>query len=415
MLFRICLVAALLFPTGAATALEPNSSESAQWNQWRGPNRDGHVTGPAWPDRISGASLKKVWTRPLGPSYSGPIVADDKVFVTETVDRKYEVTTAFNRLDGKKLWTTRWEGAMTVPFFANANGSWIRATPAYDGERLYVAGIRDVLVCLNANDGKEVWKVNFVERFKSSLPSFGMVSSPLIIGEHVYIQGGGGFVKMKKATGEVVWRTLSDGGGMFGSAFSSPFLAKLNDSEQLLVQTRAALTGVDPESGRVLWSQKIPAFRGMNILTPTVVDGGIFTSAYGGRSFLFTPQKSGDQWTVEQEWENKVQGYMSSPVVIDDHVYIHLRNQRFACINLKTGKEAWITKPFGKYWSLVANGDKILALDESGELLLIRANPKEFELFDRQKVGDDSWAHLAVTGKHVMVRELNALTVYEWE
>ncbi len=81
---------------------------------------------------------------------------------------------------------------------------------------------------------------------------------------------------------------------------------------------------------------------------------------------------------------------MSTPVVIDGHAYIHLKNQRFACIDLSTGTETWTTKPFGKYWSLVANGDKILALDETGILRLIAANPKEYTLLDEREVSKES-------------------------
>ena len=112
-------------------------------------------------------------------------------------------------------------------------------------------------------------------------------------------------------------------------------------------------------------------------------------------------------YRVETAWENKVQGYMSSPVVIDGHLYLHLRNRRFTCIDLKSGQEKWITKPFGEYWSLIARGDRILALDEKGELLLIRANPEEFELLDRRQVtSESSWAHLANDGEQLFVRDL---------
>ena len=99
---------------------------------------------------------------------------------------------------------------------------------------------------------------------------------------------------------------------------------------------------------------------------------------------------------VDGIWNNKMQGYMSSPVVIDQHIYLHLKNRRFACLDLKTGEEQWITKPFGEYWSLIPRAIASWPLTSGGELLLIRANPQEFELFTRQKVSDDSsWAHLA--------------------
>jgi hypothetical protein len=92
-----------------------------------------------------------------------------------------------------------------------------------------------------------------------------------------------------------------------------------------------------------------------------------------------------------------------------------LQNQRFTCLSLETGESKWTTKPYGKYWSMVVHGDRILALDERGELLLIRANPEKFELLDTRQLSEDSaWAHLAVCGDEVFVRELGALVAYRW-
>lgn len=72
------------------------------------------------------------------------------MFTTETREQKREIVTAFERGSGKELWRTEWEGTVRVPFFAKSNGDWIRATPACDGESPFVAGMRDVLVCLDA-------------------------------------------------------------------------------------------------------------------------------------------------------------------------------------------------------------------------------------------------------------------------
>ena len=227
------------------------------------------------------------------------------------------------------------------------------------------------------------------------------------------MQAGGGFAKLNKATGEILWHVLKDGGGMLGSAFSSPVYATLGGQPQLVVQTRSKLAGIDLD-GNVLWSQEVPAFRGMNILTPTILGDSIFTSSYGGRSTLYHVARTDGNWQVTDQWTHKSQGYMSSPVVIDGHIYLHLRNQRFLCLDAASGEECWTTKPFGKYWSMVASGNQILALDERGELLLIEASPEEFKLLDRRKVAENAWAHLAVVGKQVFVRDLRAMKVFEW-
>lgn len=409
--------ASLARPAWSADGDSPApAAGSAIWPQWRGPTRDGRVAAKAaWPDRLADDALETLWRIPLGPSYSGPIVSESLVFTTETKDRKSEVVKALDRATGRTVWEASWEGALSVPFFAKSNGDWIRSTPAYDGETLYVAGMRDLLVALDARTGERRWQLDFVQATGAPVPAFGFVCSPLVDGDFVYVQAGASCAKVEKRTGKLVWQSLKDGGGMWGSAFSSPFLAEVAGRRQLLVQTREQLAGLDPASGDVLWSQKIPAFRGMNILTPTVSGDTIFTSSYGGKSLLFTLKNENGASALTETWTNKVSGYMSSPVVIDGHVYLHLQNQRFTCIELATGKSCWTTQPYGKYWSMTANGDRILALDERGDLLLIRANPTKFELLESRKISEDpTWAHLAVCGDQLFVRELNALAVYRW-
>lgn len=404
------------------TAATPVATRT--WTQWRGPSRSSVVEGQTWPDTLTEKNLQQRFRIPLGPSYSGPIVTEDRVFVTETVDASKEVVRALSRTDGSELWRVEWKGAIIVPFFAMSNGSWIRATPAFDGTNLYVAGMRDLLVALEASSGKELWRLDLVKELKSPVPSFGFVSSPLIVGEHLYVQAGSGFCKIEKGTGKLVWRTLVDDGGMMGSAFSSPVLASIAGQEQMLVQTRTKLCGVELTAGKELWSLEIPAFRGMNILTPTVIGNSIFTSSYGGKSLLIEVARDGEKWTTTERWNTKQQGYMSSPVVIDGQIYLHLRNQRFTCLSVADGAEAFTTKPYGKYWSMIASDKRMLALDEQGDLLLIRATPEKFDLIASRKISDDeTWAHLAIAPStdstkpgayDVFIRELEALTLYTW-
>lgn len=403
-----------------ALALTAPNPEVATWPQWRGPTRDGQVAKgtPAWPDTLSDKSLTKLWSADdLGPSYSGPIVSADKVFTTETVDKKEERVTAFDRKSGKQVWQVKWDGATSVPFFAAKNGSWIRSTPAYDGERLYVAGIRDVLVCLNAADGKEVWRFDCVKEFKAAVPTFGTVCSPLVDGKFVYFQADGGVVKLEKATGKQLWRALEEGGGMTGGAFSSPVKAKVAGTEQLVVQTRSALAGIDPDGGKVLWKRDIPSFRGMNILTPVVEGDTVFTSTYGGNTQGFTVASDGGKYKPVDGWSLKYEGHMCTPVVVNGHAYFLGKDRKMTCVEIATGKQAWRSeKAYSDYCSLVANGDRVLALDSKGKLLLFKANPKEFEVLGEATVGGgDAWAHLAVCGDEVFVRGLSGLTAYRWK
>jgi outer membrane protein assembly factor BamB len=406
----------LVFCLGLQSAPFSAHATDLSWSQWRGPTRDGMIKkGAPWPKSIAKKKLKLSWRKEIAKGYPGPVVSENLVFTVETKS-KNEIVRAFDRTSGEQKWETQWPGSMSVPFFAWKNGSWVRSTPAYDGKNLYVAGMRDFLVCLDAESGKKKWEVDFMKRYKAPLPAFGFVCSPMIEGDHLYVQAGAGFVKLDKETGKSVWRALDDKGGMYGSAFSSPTMAKLGGIEQVVVLTRTDMTGVEPEKGKVLWKKPIKAFRGMNILTPTIFGNSVFTSSYGGKSLLFDLAKDSDGFSIKQKWENKQEGYMSGPIVIGDYCYIHLRKQRMTCLDMKSGETKWISsESFGKYMSMVSNGKEILALDEDGTLYLIEPDSEKLFIKEKRTISKSpSWAHLAVAGNQLFVRELEAIACYEW-
>jgi outer membrane protein assembly factor BamB len=156
----------------------------------------------------------------------------------------------------------------------------------------------------------------------------------------------------------------------------------------------------------------------MNILTPTQLGDSIFTSSYGGGSRLVNIARSADgKFAAEEKWSNKYQGYMTSPIVIDGHAYFYGRDRRFICFNLADGTEAWRTdERYGEYVSLVAQGSKMLALDMNGKLYFINANAKQFEKIDEMEVAkSETWAHLAVAGDELFIRDLDGVTAWKWK
>lgn len=389
------------------------------WTQWRGPTRDGQIHDGAkpWPSRLSADQLEKLWSVDLAEGYASPLVVGARVFTVETQDKKMEIVRAFDRETGKQLWETGWPGSMKVPFYAAKNGSWVRSTPASDGKTLFVGGMLDVLVALDVETGDERWRVDFPQSEDTPKPSFGFVCSPLLDDEHVFVQVGTALRKIRKSDGQTLWKVLEDERAMFGSAFSSPTRAKLAGRDQILVQTRMMLGGVDPQSGDVLWSTPVKAFRGMNILTPTPIGDHIFTASYGGGTFWFEVAKNDKGIGVTPLWNDELEGNMSSPVVIDGKVYLHGRDKRFHCIDPQTEKVLWSTKKkFGDYWSLVANGNRILALDDRGDLFLIEADPTGFKLVDEVEISQrPTWAHLTICGDELYIRDLKGISVYRWK
>ena len=414
--------AAPLLLAALAAGPAPGADAGTNWDQWRGPNRDGR-TAAALPTSLEKTALTEAWRVPLGPSYSGPVTDGARVYTTETVDARFETAKAFDAATGDLVWEAKWEGRLSVPFFAKANGDWIRSTPALAGGVLYVAGMRDVLVALDAATGDEQWRVDLAAESGREPEAFGHVASPLVHDGAVYAHTIAGFSKLDAATGEVLWTVLGDGADMMsGGAFSSPVAAVIAGVPQLVVQTRAALCGVDPETGDVLWEQPVEAFRGMNILTPTLVPipgGGrgakILTSSYGGGTSLFEVTKTGADWTVKTLWENARQGYMSSPVVVGEYAYQHLKSDRLCCASLADGEPAWTGAKGGDYRSLVTDGERILSLSSGGLLELIAADPAALKVLSIREVGGgDSWAHVAVGPGRVYVRSLGELIAYDF-
>jgi outer membrane protein assembly factor BamB len=385
------------------------------WPQWRGPMRDCVTTGDPFPDKLD--SLKQLWRVELGPSYSGPIVLADRVIVTETPDAKTEAVRALDRDTGKELWKAQWPGGQDVISEAKPRGEAIRATPASDGKSVYVGGMHDLLVCLDAADGKERWRIDFVNEYKGRPPDMGMASSPQIDGDAVYTLAAGGVVRVNARTGKVDWRTLTDDPKLEGGATASVLVAPVAGRKTVVALNRKVLTLLDPESGRIHWKQTMPAYRNTTTTTPVLLDDhGILVSMVGGRTMRFDVTADGDKVSAKRTWDVSPVTYMSTPVLVGGHLYAHLYTQRIACLEAKTGRVKWTSdQGFGEYWSMVARGDRILALDQKGVLYLLAADPKKFDLLDQRKVGEaETWAHLAVCGDEVYVRDMKGLTVYRW-
>ena len=144
-----------------------SQSVLADWPQWRGPERDSSVEGTDWPASLD--SMERSWRVPLDRGYPGPIVSATRVFVAETRDGDTEVVRSLDRETGAELWGVSWPGKGSVPFFARRNGAWIRSTPAFDGSSLYVGGMREVLVSLDAETGRENWRVDFPQQWGTAV------------------------------------------------------------------------------------------------------------------------------------------------------------------------------------------------------------------------------------------------------
>jgi outer membrane protein assembly factor BamB len=386
------------------------SAQDATWNQWRGPQRNG-----VWPGQLPTklSALELVWEKPLQPSYSGPITDGKVVFTTETVDEVFEQMTAYDLQTGDVKWTNKWDGAIKVPGYAMANGSWIKATPALGEDSLVILGMRDEVICLEPATGEIRWKADLAKRFGARRPPFGGVCSPLIDTGSVYVMAGGATAKLSLADGSTIWKTLDDEGDD-DDACSSPVIETIAGQRQLVVQTRTRLCGVDLSTGGLLWSNVIEAYRNMNILTPMVIGDLIYTAAQRGRSHCFQITAVEGKQESKELWSQKTQAYISSPVADDDTIFVHSSNERLTALDVATGEILWTGQPMGKYQSLVRNDETILILNSVGELSIVEPDRDALTIVETRKVADDSWAYLGIFDGGILIRDLNALKVYRY-
>ena len=166
------------------------------WEQWRGADRLGiwHEDGivDQFPDR--GLTVK--WRTPVRSGYSGPAVADGRVFVLDWLEdpesRTLDGTERAVALDeetGTVLWTHEWPTTYRMLMASYAVGP--RATPTVDEDRVYVVGATGRLFCLNVQTGSVIWSKDFVTEYGTSIPTWGTASAPLVDGDKLITVVGG--------------------------------------------------------------------------------------------------------------------------------------------------------------------------------------------------------------------------------
>ncbi|MCA9133812.1 MAG: PQQ-binding-like beta-propeller repeat protein, partial [Planctomycetales bacterium] len=172
--------------------ISANSLPADDWPQWMGPHRDGvyHETGIV--ERIPPEGLPVLWRVPIAGGYSGPAVAQGRVFVTDYVATSGTSTNnsggrdkltgrervhCFSAASGESLWMTEYERPYNLSY---ANGP--RATPTVDGDRVYTLGAEGDLLCLQVASGEILWQKQLAEEFQAETPIWGHAAHPLVHG-----------------------------------------------------------------------------------------------------------------------------------------------------------------------------------------------------------------------------------------
>src|SRR5687767_5778729 len=254
------------------------------WPQWGGPQRDlvwretGIVETLPAVDPQTGM-LPRKWTAKIGAGYAGPAVANGRVFVADRIaDKNLERVLAFDAETGKELWKHEYHAPYSISYPLGP-----RATPTVDGDRVYALGAVGHLFCFDAASGDIIWQKHLPTDFNTELPAWGMAGAPLVDGEQVIILAGGKpgalVVSLDKRTGEERWRAL-DGKE---PGYCAPMILEIGGRRQLIVWHPAAVAGLDPANGSVLWEVPFEVQAGMTISTPRTVGNRLFvTSFYSG-------------------------------------------------------------------------------------------------------------------------------------
>jgi outer membrane protein assembly factor BamB len=387
------------------------SASADDWPQWLGPTRDNATTLKVAP--WTGA-LKTEWKQPVGEGHSSPVVAGGRVYLHDRVRGKNEEqVTAWDAETGREVWRRTYPRAEFKSMF----GGGPRATPLVDGDRLYTFGVTGILACWEAATGKPLWQLDTLKEFKAPNLFFGISCSPVVEGDLLLLNIGGpgaSIVAFRKATGEVAWKALDD-----KASYSSGLLVGQGKERQAVFLTHAGLVGLSPSDGTVFWKFGLVDQLSESSTTPVLAgDLLIGSSVTTGSTCLKLEVKDGKPGVAEQ-WKNPaLTCYISTPVAVGrEHLYVVTGTLKqppaatLRCVELKSGKELWNRPEVGQYHgTLLRTGDqKLLLLGDSGELALLDPNEKEYRELARGKACGFTWAHPAIAGASLYVRDAQSL------
>jgi outer membrane protein assembly factor BamB len=387
----------------------PRSALAQNWPQWRGPNRDGVARGVKVPARWP-KSLTDEWKVEVGAGISSPIVADGRVFVLAR-QKDDEVVLALDLKTGHELWRSEPYPAPFQPHPAAALfGKYPRSTPTVSEGKIYALGVSGVLSCLDAKNGRMLWRHDFSKHY----PAYGVSTSPLVADGLCVVHVGDGvkFSELRAfdtATGEVKWRYADSSGPPYGS----PILVDLVGERQVATFTSWNFLGVSLTTGKRLWKVESPFDGQERCITPVRYKDLLIFAEYKKPPRAVRLENGASGITAKDAWKAEgVRLYYSSPVLVGDSLYgFSIRLGSFFCVDARTGKTLWEngSRQVGNA-SIVSAGDVVLFLTDRGELIVVKANPEAYEpIAEYQVSATETHAHPVFLGDRLLIKERTAL------
>jgi len=400
-------------------------ASAAEWPQWRGPTRDGVWTETGIVERFATPQLPIRWRAEVASGYSGPTVADGRVFVTDRLTRPDEVERVhcFDADTGASLWSLTYAcDYQKVGYEAGP-----RAAVTLDADRAYALGTMGHLHCLKAATGDVIWKRDLFNEYKIRMPVWGIAAAPLIENDLVIVMIGGEdgacLVAFNKANGQERWRAPED-----NASYSAPVIIQQAGKRVLVCITGERVVGLDPLTGELHWHHPFPPSRmTITIATPVLGNGTLLaTSFYDGMLAL---KVDPDKLAIEEMWRrlgpnerntDALHCCISTPIIEGDYIYGVDSYGELRCLDIKTGDRIWedLTATPKARWSnihMVRHKDKIWMFNERGELIISTLSPAGFQEISRTKLieptreqlsqrGGVCWAHPAFAYKRVYAR-----------
>lgn len=422
-------VAALTLAAASAALAVAAAAPSSDWPQWRGPNRDDVAIDsgllPEWP--AAGPPL--AWKASgLGSGFASLAIAGGRIYTLGDRQGGQQVV-ATSLADGKILWTAR-VGPVWVDEYGGPRG-----TPTVDGDRVYALGTEADLVCLQAADGKEVWRKNLASDFGGHMMSgWKWSESPLVDGDRLIVSPGAAdamLVALDKRTGKVIWRAAVPrlgNQGADGAGYSSVVISNGGGVKQYVQLTGRGLVSVRAQDGKFLWGYNKIANDVANIPTPIVRGDFVFASTgYQTGSALLKITRSGDIVRAEEVYflpAKTLQNHHGGLVLVGEHIYGgHGHNRGYPiCVEMATGKVVWggegaAPNHGGSGSAAVTAADGHLYFRyQNGRMVFIEATPRGYRVtgaFSIPGVEHPSWSHPVVAGGRLYLREQDNLYVYE--
>jgi len=384
------------------------------WPQWRGPARDAvggaAPAAAAWP-----AELTRRWRSEVGAGQSSPVVSGTTAFVF-TREGEMEVARALDLETGRLRWRQGYPAPYRIYPGAAAYGSGPKSTPVLHEGRLFTLGIGGVLSCFAAADGRLLWQEDFEGRFKETAPPFGTSMSPLVVRDLLIVHAGGhdggALIAFDPATGAEKWVLEGD-----GPSYSSPILASLDGQEQVVIQVHRKILGVEPSSGRVLWSLPFVTPCDQNIVTPLQAGDLIIASSVDRGTLGIRLDRRDGEWIPRVAWHTQqVSLYLSTPVLAGGRVLglSHRKRGQYFAIEPTTGAVQWKSEPGqGENAAFVRAGESVLVLQGDGTLIVLPTDGGSFSPLRRYPVADSqTYAHPIPTRSGILVKDEAGLALY---